>query len=123
MESGNSMAMRSATATEAGFDMPSGGMAAPPGPSVDMPSGEMPGEELSAFTPATGEMPRGEMGAPAGGVLAGLMAGLEATALSDMPGGGMGAIGAAAASEPGIEISGSWTLLLTSSVFKQEGSR
>src|SRR5919108_1109427 len=115
MENGNSMAMR--------IDMPSGGMAAPPGPSVDMPSGEMPGEELSAFTPATGEMPRGGMGAPAGGVLAGLMAGLEATALSDMPGGGMGAIGTAAASEPGIEINGSWTLLLTSSVFKQEGSR
>lgn len=121
MASGNSIATR--TATEAGFDMPSGQMAAPPGPSVDMPSGGMPGEEVGAFTPATGDMPRGEMGEPAGGVLAGLMAGIEATALSDMPGGAMAAVGVGAAPEPAIEISGSWTLLLTSSIFKNEGSR
>jgi hypothetical protein len=121
MASGNSVATQ--IAAEAGFDMPSGQMAAPPGPSVDMPSGEMPGEEVSAFTPATGEMPQGEMGEPTGGVLAGLAAGIEAAALSDMPGGYMGGIEAAATQAPAIEISGSWTLLLTSSIFTNEGSR
>jgi hypothetical protein len=112
-----------ATATEAGFEMPQGEMSAPPGPSIDMPSGEMPGEELSAFTPATGEMPRGGMGEPAGGVLSGLMAGLGAAALSDMPAGDMGQIETGTAEAPAIEISGTWTLQLTSSIFKSGASR
>jgi hypothetical protein len=122
MTSGNST--EAASVNQAGFDMPGGEMAAPPGPSMDMPSGEMPGEELSAFTPATGEMPRGAMGEPAGGALAGVTAGLEAAALSDMPGGDMGRIEAEGAiQDSAIEISGTWTLQLTSSIFKTGTSR
>ena len=121
------MASRNSGATEiameAGFDMPAGEMSASPGPSLEMPSGGMPGEEVSAFAPATGEMPGNEMGEPTGGMLAGVSAGLEAGALSDMPGGQMGGIEAAVTEEPGLEISGSWTLQLTSSVFKNQGSR
>jgi hypothetical protein len=111
------------TPTEAGFDMPSGEMTAPPGPSVDMPSGEMPGEELSAFTPATGEMPRGGMGEPAGMAPAGLTGALGAAALAEMPGGDMGAVVSAEAAAPEIEISGTWKLQLTSSVLKSAPSR
>jgi hypothetical protein len=122
MASGNSPA--APIASGAGIEMPRGEMGAPPGPSVDMPSGGMPGEEVGAFTPATGDMPRREMGEPNGGVLAGLMTGIEAAALSEMPRGDMGRTEAAAAArEPTIEISGSWTLHLTSSIFKSEVSR
>src|SRR5919201_881483 len=103
---------------ESGAEMPRGEMAAPPGPSTDMPSGDMPGEEVSAFVPATGEMPRGGMGEPAGGVRAGVTLGIEAAALSEMPTGDMGRVEAAAVPEPPVEITGTWRLLLTSTIFR-----
>jgi hypothetical protein len=57
-------------------------------------------------------------------VLAGLSAGLGAGALSDMPGGEMSGIGIGGALEaPAIEISGTWTLQLASSVLKSGGAR
>lgn len=122
MTSGNTTATPSPV--EAGAEMPQGEMAAPPGPSIDMPGGGMPGEEQGAFTPATAEMPRGEMGEPSAGVLAGLSAGLGAGALSDMPGGEMSGIEVGGALDvPAIEISGTWTLQLASSVLKSGGAR
>jgi hypothetical protein len=111
------------TPTEAGFEMPTGEMRAPPGPSLDMPSGEMPGEELSAFTPATGEMPRSGMEEPAGMELAGFIAGVGAAALSDMPGGEMSAVVSGQAAAPEIEISGTWRLQLSSNVLKSAPTR
>ena len=103
-------------------EMPIGEMAEPPGPTTEMPTGDMPGEEASAFVTATGDMPgRGEMGDPAAGVLAGLTAGLGATALADMPGGGMGpAEVASATTESTITIEGTWRLHLTSSAFTRD---
>jgi hypothetical protein len=104
-------------------EMPIGEMAEPPGPTTEMPTGDMPGEEASAFVTATGDMPgRGEMGDPAAGVLAGLAAGLGATALAEMPGGDMGPaqVAAAATTESTITIEGTWRLHLTSSAFTRD---
>jgi hypothetical protein len=115
----NELEERFTAAATMDTEMPGAGMAdAPPG--TEMPGGRMMADDHAGFTPVSGEMPRGEMEALGAG-LPGRGTAAQGAALSEMPGGGMGAIEAGAAAAPSIEIRGSWRLLLSSDVFESEG--